>query len=376
MKDIHKKNGKYTTGPSFQAPLTTAVETITESEELKILSLVACKTINAVIITDAKNRIVWVNEGYSTMTGYTAAESIGKTPGRILQGRETSGETIQYIAQKVGNGEVFECELLNYHKNGTAFWMRMQAQPVYNDEGILVKYFGIGTDITEQKKLNEAITNQKVEEQKRISRAIFNTQEEERAQIGGELHDNVNQLLATVKICLGHMLEENAFNKSLLENCVDHMDEAIHEIRKVTKRIISPVSRTAGFIDSLEDLTATISDVYKIDIGLDTEWFDENKINHHCRQNLYRIIQEQLSNITKHANASSVRVQLQTGADGIVLVITDNGCGFNVKTSKKGVGIINILHRAASFNGIANLVSAPGQGCELNISIPFDNCAA
>ena len=113
--------------------------------------------------------------------------------------------------------------------------------------------------------------------------------------------------------------------------------------------------------------------VYKIDIELEVSHFNENKIDYCCKQNLFRIIQEQLTNITKHANASSVRILADNRESSIRLVITDNGCGFDVCSRKKGIGFINILHRAESFNGKAEIISSKGKGCELYVTIPACN---
>jgi PAS domain S-box-containing protein len=345
-------------------------------EDVEVLSLVARKTINAVVITDLQHNILWVNEAYTTITGYTAEEAIGQPPAYAWQRNGVDPNTISYMAHKMAMGEDFECELLNYNKNGAPFWMRLQVQPVYNDAGKLTRYFALGTDITEHKKLRETLEEQNTRQHKEITRAIFKAEERERSEIGRELHDNVNQLLATVKLYLGNMRNTGKCEPEDLAGCAEYIDNAIHEIRMMTKRMMSPVSRSISLKVSLQQLVQTMIETSSLDISLETDGFEEDEVSHDCQQNLFRIVQEQLSNIIKYAGACSVKIQITTDANGIALTITDDGRGFDIKTSRKGVGLINILHRAEAFNGQAEIISSAGMGCVLRVNIPADASVA
>ncbi len=346
------------------------------NEKLGILSLVARNTVNAVIITDKENRITWVNEGFTKITGYSAKDAIGRKPGNLLQGRRTNARKVQFMAEKTRRGEAFECEILNYKKDGTLFWMRMQAQPIHDDLGMITQYFGLGTDITDQKKWRNKLTKEKVLRQKAISRAILRAQESERAMIGRELHDNVNQLLVTVNLYLTHMKTTNEFSYDLVENCSKYLLQAVDEIRNLTKGFVMPTSRSVALNEALEDLCVNLSTTSGMRIILDLEQLDECLINQDYRQNVYRIIQEQVNNTLKYAEAKTLTIKLITTANGLELLMEDDGKGFNISSVKKGSGLMNIRHRAESFNGKVILVSAEGQGCTLRVNLPLDNCAA
>ncbi|MGV3503473.1 MAG: PAS domain S-box protein [Adhaeribacter sp.] len=135
-------------------------------EELRKLSLIAEKTVNGIIITDAAGCITWTNEAFTRISGYALEEISGKKPGSFLQGRETAPETIQYMHNQVERALPFDCEILNYSKAGSRFWIKIQGQPIFNKEGELESFFSIQTDITRQKEeeiklrlLESSITN-------------------------------------------------------------------------------------------------------------------------------------------------------------------------------------------------------------------------
>ncbi|MFK7801493.1 MAG: PAS domain S-box protein [Anaerolineae bacterium] len=120
--------------------------------ELVKLSHVASRTKNMVVVCDRFGRIEWINEAFTQITDYTLAEVAGISPGHILQGPKTDPDTIAYMRERVNNGLDFECELINYNKAGNEYWVKVEAQPVYDDDHELINFIAIETDITEQKR--------------------------------------------------------------------------------------------------------------------------------------------------------------------------------------------------------------------------------
>ena len=120
------------------------------TEEIGKLSLVASKTDNIVIITDADERIEWVNESFVKLTGYSLEEAVGKTP-RILQGPETDRFVLDRIQRHLKAAEPVSEELLNYSKDGRQYWLRININPAFNSEGKLTKFIAVETDVTAQK---------------------------------------------------------------------------------------------------------------------------------------------------------------------------------------------------------------------------------
>lgn len=97
-----------------------------------------------------------------------------------------------------------------------------------------------------------------------------------------------------------------------------------------------------------------------------------NPVNNSIQLMIYRILQEQLSNVVKYANASRIEISIQHEKDMIYLKIKDNGNGFNVKAKREGIGLENIRRRVQIQNGKLDIISSPGNGCEMNIRIPYN----
>jgi len=127
---------------------------IQESESRK-LALVAARTDNAVILTDAEGRIQWVNDGFMRMTGWTLAEIQGRTPGSFLQGPETDPETVQFMSTQISAGQGFRVEVLNYHKSGTRYWVALELQAMHDSEGNLTNFMAIESDVTQRRRDNQ-----------------------------------------------------------------------------------------------------------------------------------------------------------------------------------------------------------------------------
>jgi PAS domain S-box-containing protein len=118
------------------------------------LALVAARTDNAVIVSDSQGRIEWVNEGFTRITGWQPEEVIGKKPGSFLQGPETDPVTIAYMAKCLAEQKSFRTEIQNYHRNGRKYWVALEVQPMHDENGKVVNFMAIESDIT-QRRLDE-----------------------------------------------------------------------------------------------------------------------------------------------------------------------------------------------------------------------------
>lgn len=128
-----------------------------EHQELHLLSLVASKTDNGVIITDAFGRTEWANTSFERISGYTLADLRGRTPGSVLQGPETSRATVEAIRQALHAGRPIRTEILNYHKQGHPYWLDLSITPVHNAQGRVTRFIAIEIDITARKDLEGSV---------------------------------------------------------------------------------------------------------------------------------------------------------------------------------------------------------------------------
>ena len=121
-------------------------------EKLEMLSLVVRKTDNAIIITEKTGKIVYVNDGFSRLTGYSFEEILDLNPMDFLHGPDTNSETVSFILDNLSKKKGFHTEIIHYHKDGTPIWVRLSVTPILNEKNEVEKYITIETDITKRKK--------------------------------------------------------------------------------------------------------------------------------------------------------------------------------------------------------------------------------
>lgn len=217
------------------------------------------------------------------------------------------------------------------------------------------------------------LAREREEHQRNLVRASIESQEKERGQIGRELHDNINQILAVTKAYVDTALHEEDRRDELLERSLKNLDSAINEIRKMSKSLVPPSMKEDGLIDSVSDLVENMRVVNRFSIDFRCEKDDLHSLGEAQQLALYRIVQEQVNNIIKHSQASNVSIELN-GKNGYVqLVIKDNGKGFDTTARSKGVGLSNMMNRIEVFNGKFELISAEGSGCTLKVKMPRGN---
>lgn len=120
-------------------------------KESRRLALIAARTDNCVIVTDAEGRVEWVNQSFEALTGYRLDEMRGRTPGSVLQGPATDPVTVEYMRKHLRAGEGFHCEVVNYSKSGRRYWLSVEVQPIRNELGTITNFMALESDITARK---------------------------------------------------------------------------------------------------------------------------------------------------------------------------------------------------------------------------------
>jgi len=185
--------------------------------------------------------------------------------------------------------------------------------------------------------------------------------------IGLELHNNINQLLVTVRLYIDAIERDPQCRRDLIATAKEYLDLAIAEIRAIGKQQVMPLKGCdlKELIDELvtdmnDRTNTTFNSIVQADLAID----DDLKLN------IFRIVQEQIMNILKHACASVANVTIGQVERVMLIKITDNGKGFNPLIRRKGIGITNMINRVESYNGDVLIDSNPGQGCTIEIRIP------
>jgi PAS domain S-box-containing protein len=238
----------------------------------------------------------------------------------------------------------------------------------YNNKDAVM---AIANNITERIQLEKKLDEERKLKQKEITEAVVHAQEKERHDISRELHDNVNQQLTVAMMYIASAEKKNEGGAELLRQSADFILHGIEEIRRLTKGLVTPLIKDFGLIKAIESLLEDVKYVQDLHIHFVSDTFFDEDLEYDFKLSIFRIIQEQLSNVLKHADANSLIIELGRNMHSIYLSITDNGKGFDLAHQKKGIGLYNITSRVELFNGSISIHTAPTSGCAIHISFPI-----
>ena len=208
---------------------------------------------------------------------------------------------------------------------------------------------------------------------KQIS-TIIDAQEKERQRIATDLHDGLIQTLTTISYKINNAIEMRHDDSDIgnIKGISFLIDEAIDETRNIAYSIIPPLLKEFGLIPSLNSLCVQFKNNFGLTVTLQVYELN-NRLANNLELTLYRITQEALNNVVKYANANNVWIQLIRHSASIVLIIEDDGKGFDAtsKPNFKGLGLFNIEERTKAFGGNVSINSAPNQGTEIMVEIPL-----
>ena len=230
---------------------------------------------------------------------------------------------------------------------------------------------GATQDITERKLLEDELAKERWQKQKEITAAILTAQENERAAIGRELHENINQLLSVAKMYVLMAAKDKKNKPVLLKDSSILLQNAMEEIRKISKHLIIPDRHFIGVFGNIRNLITDLKKVHTMKITFLTGGVTEEILDDKMEINIFRIVQEQINNIVKHSEATKVSIKLSKEKNEITLLINDNGKGYDAGDKIKGVGLRNIMSRAELCNGKAEIESSPGNGFQLKVVLPL-----
>ena len=234
-----------------------------------------------------------------------------------------------------------------------------------------VRIIGAIQDITERKKLETRLLNDEIQKQKQLGQATIAAQEQERDNISKELHDNVNQILMSAKLFMDTAQKNHDQRNELLEKAIEYQMLAIEEIRKLSRSLSTSLVKTVGLEEGISDIVNNMQVLQNLDVNFKFNSRVEDKLSNEQKLMIFRIIQEQTSNIIRYAEARYVQILINESKGNVHLVISDDGKGFDEENRGKGIGFINILSRADAYNGKISIISSPGNGCTLELSFPI-----
>ncbi len=330
-----------------------------ESEQ-KFRSLVEQSLVGVIILQ--KEKFVYVNAGFEKICGYSRDELLYRLSLENLADEEYLPVLQQINTEGSQVRDVKPVTLKIICREGEARYIEVISSSIIYQANPAV----IATIID--------VTDKLMEEQ-RINRAILETQEEERMQIGMELHDNVNQLLSASNMYLDILKKRLGVQDGtteLIDNVRKFILDANGEIRNLSHQLAPTLDPSYSLSFKIETLVKAINpEKQQLNVVLEIDDGDTKPYNNEVQTAVYRIVQEQLNNILKYSKATSVLLKISREAPNLILSIKDNGIGFDTSIKKDGIGLGNIRRRAMSLGGKAEVISSPGNGCEVVAIFPL-----
>ena len=284
---------------------------------------------------------------------------------------DATREKSKQALAKAAIGETVTYELELHMLDGRDVVIDFSIRPIFDTKGNVILLIPEGKDITEKLRMEKEIERERVNKQKEILLASIEGQEKQRREVSRELHDNINQVLATVKIYLQLAGENESMRDGLIKKCYENISHAIEEVRKLSKALAPPTLEDISLSEAVQQMVndMMMSGLFEIDFADDN--FNENLLDNSQKMTIYRVVQEQFTNIMKYARTQSINIILATSKNKVLLTVKDNGIGFDTSTRSTGTGIKNMRSRVESQSGEFSLTSSPGKGCTLKITLPL-----
>jgi len=327
---------------------------------------------DAIWIHDLKGNVTAANKASEKMTGYTVDELLGKNVAEFLS--KDAHALARVAKSKLLRGEFVErYEQRLFRMDGTEAIVELTTRLITQD-GQPTAFHNIARDVTEEKKMRDSI--------RFYLQKILATQEEERKRIARDLHDDTGQDL----LLLAHRLDaiasdpKNKLSKPIQEKLAQLRDlavETLDGLRHYAQELRPAILDDLGLVAALEWMVDNLitEEGLDVDVQLDMQKRD---LPHEVQLALFRIAQEALGNIKRHAEASKVLIRLESGAETVRMTITDNGKGFEVPArlsdlvSTGMLGLIGMQERAQLLRGTLSILSELGKGTTVIVEVPLE----
>jgi PAS domain S-box-containing protein len=301
---------------------------------------------------------------------YKREEIIGKSLSDIYVDPKNRDEFLKELLKKE---KVTDYEALLIDKDGSQAYCSITAKLVRDKQGNPVKIIGSLRNITERKQAEEHINI--------LTQELMRAQENERQRISRDLHDHVAQELSAVEIgfetLFDHQPEISPEIRRRISEMSRTLQKSIKAIRDVSYDLRPPVLDEMGLVETLVQYCHDFSEDNGINVDFHSAGMKGLHLDFDTEINLYRMIQEGLTNIKKHADADHVTIRLVAAFPNIILRIKDNGKGFNVQkrmatiTKEKRMGIHSMVQRAKLLQGEMEIQSRPMLGTKISITLPY-----
>ncbi len=276
--------------------------------------------------------------------------------------------------QAVFTGKTIKQQFEVIGLKGTHRWLETNAVPFLNKEGQITALLAVTTDISERKKVEQEleISFKSVQE---LTQHLQNIREEERFNISREIHDELGQHLVAMKMDIAWLDKKLNISDSQIKEKIVDIIELIHlmisSVRKISFNLRPYSLEDLGLNIAVEQYLKEFEERSNININFESNLVQDN-LHIDLRTTLFRIVQESCTNIAKHSKANKVNIIINNNESEIILIIEDNGIGFNLHELpfKKTLGIVGMKERANNLGGAYKIVSELNRGTKVEVVIP------
>lgn len=276
---------------------------------------------------------------------------------------------------KEGNVSDIEIEYRIVRKDNKLIWVQEHAQNIYDSTGELVFIQGTVYDINIRKNAEKELTHSR-EQLRNLAIHLDNIREEERKQIAFEIHDELGYALTAMKLDLGWIKQKVDTKEVKMRERTDEMttliDSTIKKVRSISTQLRPSILDHFGLLAAMEWQAKEFQKRTAIRCNFNAENI-EIKFDDRFGIAVFRILQEALTNITRHANASRVDIDLMINEGNLNLTVNDNGVGmkYDPMEKRKSMGLISMRERANFMGGNLNINSEIGEGTEIQLVVPI-----
>ncbi len=320
---------------------------------------------------DTQGKYTYSNPVVQCISGYRPDEVIGKSFYDFFFEKEKEKNTFQAIAEQRPFSAI---ENLLMHKDGYEVIVETSGVPFFDKAGNLSGYRGIDRDISVRKRAEERVRS--------LSQQLMKAQEIERQRLSCDLHDHLAQELSTLKISLDTLFDDGQEVSIKTRQVISRLSGVVHKIIMNVREMaygLRPVGLNhLGLVQTIAQYCEDFSTSNRTEVDFFSAGIDESKLDIDTKIMLYRLIQEGLNNIKKHACADNAIIKLVMSFPNIILRIEDNGKGFDVQKQLTGIfdekqmGLRIMEERAGFLNGKIKIESRLMQGTKILIEIPLE----
>ena len=323
------------------------------------------------IRVEGKDKFIFetINLAFTKVTGWTPEQVEGQPIEKIMPAASHELVRSKYN-EAIVSGRVLDYVEEAQHPSGIKYG-EIRVIPIWAGPGDAVRILGIANDITEKVHLQKKLDAERDLRSRQVTAAAIRGQESERAKVSRELHDNVNQVLTTVKLYIELCIDNKVDPASVLQRCSIYLNDTINEIRSLSKQLSAPSLGGVNFKETISDLVETVRSAARIDVKLHFGKLSFTEMESELHLTLYRLAQEQLTNIMKYANAQNIDISLSADAAQLYFIVSDNGEGFDINEKRRGIGITNMQSRVEILNGTFQITSRIKEGTRMEVRIPI-----